>query len=116
MKEKIINIIYYIFDKLIAKNLKALFHFIIDEIVGNVIIKLLDKTPQIISIISVVMSMINSYYVIHNIQTINGVYIIINFSFNTLALVYILLNKGKVDIDKINILKNFNKKNKNEES
>ncbi len=109
IKEKAINFLDYIFDRLIAGNLKALFHFLVNEIVEKVIIKLLDKTPQIISIISVVMSMINSYYVIHNIQTINGVYIVINFSFNTLALVYILLNNGKINIDKINLLKNFKK-------
>lgn len=55
--KKIINFLDYIFDKLIAGNLKRLFHFLVNEVMEKIIIRLLDKCIEI--------SVLTSMYILY---------------------------------------------------
>lgn len=118
-KEQIIKFLDYIFDILIAKNIKNLFHFIVSEVINKVIIELLQWHKELAFWFTIVLTNVNIYHAIHSLKDAYGVLVVIDLTIFTLFLFKMMYNKGNVDIegfakDGIKILKD--KLNQNEKN
>jgi hypothetical protein len=99
VKEKTIKFLDYIFDILIAKNIKNLFHFIVSEVINKVIIELLQWHKELAFWFTIVLTNVNIYHTIHSLKDAYGVLVVIDLTIFTLFLFKMMYNKGNVDIE-----------------